>query len=250
VLPSRARTRRPLAWALVGAGGYWLYLSGLFAFIRSHRAFYWLPARDIAIDALPHARHKAAVETAVRNVNIDPTESLSEQYLEFMAAALTGDWGHSFWYAEPTTTLLWPVLPWAGGLLVAAVLLAIASRPLLTSIVGSRPSRIPDRVALSLLYAGWFLALVRTLAAPPRLPAWLPASPGLLRTVLRGGQHHSLGRYLYIMWVNEDGGLLLGVGALLGLVFLAGLAALAVLTGRFEDALWPGRDAPTGLDRG
>ena len=57
-------------------------------------------------------------------VNIDPSKSLWEQYLEYMASILQGDLGTSIWYNEPVTSLITDALPWTILLMATSILLS------------------------------------------------------------------------------------------------------------------------------
>lgn len=56
-------------------------------------------------------------------INIDPDRPLWQQYVEYMAAILQGDLGHSLWQNAPVSEILLRALPWTVYLMSVSMLL-------------------------------------------------------------------------------------------------------------------------------
>jgi len=55
----------------------------------------------------------SAVHARVQSyINVDPSEPLWQQYLEYVTSVLTGDFGVSIWYDTPVMEILGDALPW------------------------------------------------------------------------------------------------------------------------------------------
>jgi peptide/nickel transport system permease protein len=56
--------------------------------------------------------------------NIAVNEPIHVQYVEYMTALLSGDFGRSIWYEEPVTSVIGPAIPWTVFLTASALFLA------------------------------------------------------------------------------------------------------------------------------
>lgn len=61
-------------------------------------------------------------------VNIDPTQPIYMQYLDYMIQLLQGDLGQSIWYGEPVQEVLFPAIPWTVFLGSIAITISFTSR--------------------------------------------------------------------------------------------------------------------------
>jgi peptide/nickel transport system permease protein len=59
-------------------------------------------------------------------LNVDTTKPMWEQYVEYMASVLQGDFGVSIWYNVPTFEILGPAIPWTVFLMATSLFLTFA----------------------------------------------------------------------------------------------------------------------------
>jgi len=69
-------------------------------------------------------------------INVNPEESLLNQYVDYMSSFLMGDFGQSFWYNEPVAKILGNALPWTVFLFTVATVLTFVIGILLGALMG------------------------------------------------------------------------------------------------------------------
>lgn len=203
--------------------GFYLWVSGLFVLVRVRYA-----NEGYIRDAVPpvlgteEAIRRYYREQIERMFNIDPSAGLGTQYVEFVWAVFTGDWGEASTFYEPNVQVLSGAVPWAVLLVAGSVIATIT----LWRFGPWSPSQRSEHHPHTLwgVYAGSFALLgvgIVVLSALVRGPAAntgsRPVGLYLYHAVTDSLYHSSTG------WLVGDAGLLLGSLLLLGVTFFGGL---------------------------
>ncbi|HYM04623.1 MAG TPA: ABC transporter permease, partial [Stellaceae bacterium] len=141
---------------------------------------------DLMITADPHL---TAADAARLKALYGLDRPLTERYLAWAHAALSGDFGYSRLYAMPTLAVVLPRLLNSAVLMGSSFLLSLAIALPIAAAAARRPGSALDGAVNFLSFAGisvppFWLALVFILVFAARL-GWLPA--GGIRTIGDGG---------------------------------------------------------------
>jgi peptide/nickel transport system permease protein len=149
-------------------------------------------------------------ELAETYINVTPNAPLHEQYLNWMQATLSGDFGRSIWFNKPVEEVVIPAIPWTLFLGTVGIITSFVTRVVIGAVLAYREgSRLDFGGTTALLWVQsvpYFLIGIALLYVTAYQFGWFPlagrvnpeVTPGINWPYISGVLNHGL---LPLFWL-------------------------------------------------